>query len=514
MKKVLFLFSLLFVCCLFSKAQFKQIAAGPEFNEPYSSSSRLLLMKKGNLIFADVGFRDSIRIRVYNTAHQEIAVTSYEMSSYGKRTYLGLNAAFEINGEAVFFINAEVEKARVLYLVIVDPNTGQVKKEEKIFGLIPLSKNDRYGVWQGNFFISKAAGSDDYAIAYCNNLESDKTKNIVIRLFNKEHAEVGRSSYKTAEKEFESFKFIDLSFIGPEKVGLLLVGSPWKDGDRKMFFALMKKGSYSLSITPLNFPPDETSFNISAKMEYCSYSRRIVVAIGFGYYKVNPYLCFLDPEIEKAGKMMKVDFSDALHEKATDIHGKRYTFFGKPVKLLTGKNGNFSVVYEEDADEITGGGSHSYTSDIIVADFDKNSKLLSNYMVPRKIFLNPSTSMNYGGGFGNNYTEFAYIKNNDKAFVFFNDLRENIERLEKNKDPKQVVVVKDCDAFYFPLTGNEPIPSRKYLYGETSEKEDHIQSPFGVSAYDKENDLFITLRLNRDDKKRTKTVNVVWLKPQ
>ena len=508
MKKTSLIFSLLCSFCLFSKAQFKEIAASPEFNEPYSGSTKLLLMKNGNLILADVGFRDSIRIRVYNAAHQEIALTSYEMAKADKRKYSGLRAAFEINGEVVMFIATEEEKTQTLYRVIVDPNSGQVKKEEKILSLKPLPKNEMYALWWGNLSISKGVDSDEYAIVFCSNFQSDKIKEIGVLLFNKEHVETGRSFYETAEKEFESLKLIDLSLIGPEKVCLLLVGSPWKDGDRKMFFALMKKGSSSLSITPLNLPPDETSANVSGKMSYDSYSRRIVVAVGFGYYKVDPYLCFLDPETQKAGKMMKVDFSDALRKKATDIHGKRYAFFGKPVKLLTEKNGNFSVVYEEEADEITGGGSHSFIADIIVADFDKNGKLLSNYMVPRKVFINTS------GGFANNYIDFAYVKNNDKAWLFFNDFRENIERLEKDKDPKQVVVVKDCDAFYFPLTGNEPMPLRKYLFRETDEKEEHIQSPFGVSVYDKVNDVFITLRLNRDEKKRTKTVNVVWLKPQ
>jgi len=510
MKKVLLTLSLFFSFCLCSKAQFQEIAASPEFNEPYGGSSKLILMKKGNLVFADVGFKDSIRIRVYNTAHQEIAVTSYEMTRT-KRIHPGLRAAFEINGEVVLFISTEEEKTAVLYRVIVDPNSGQVKKEEKIMSLKPIPKDDRYGLLWGNFTVSKCADSDDYAILFSTSFESDKKKEIGILLFNKEHVETGRSFYETAEKEFSVLIFGGMVVVNAEKVALLLAGSPWKDGDRKMLLVLMKKGTSSLSITNLDLPEDKIPDD--PKLYYNNYSKKLIIAVVCGGKNANKYLCFPDTETGKAEKIVKYDFSDAFSERSKDIHGRKYMFYGEPVDFLADKNGNFSVVYGEDGFELTGGGDHYYDSDITIADFDKNGKLLSNYRIPRKIFLNPGSSLSYGGGFGNNYTEYAYIKNNDKAWLFINDKRENIERLQKNKDPKQVVTVHDCDAFYFPLT-NEPIPSRKYLFRETGEKEEHIQSPFGVSAYDKENDVFITLRLNRDPKKRTKTVNIVWLKPQ
>jgi hypothetical protein len=429
------------------------------------------------------------------------------MDNADKRRYSGLREIFEINGDAVLFIVTEEEKALLLYRLIVDPNSGKVKKEEKIFGLKPLHKDDMYAMlsWE-NFSVSKSAVSDEYAIVYCDNLQSDKVKKIEVVLFDKEHFAVGRSYYETAEKEINFFSFQGMVVVDVDKVALLLITSPWKDGDRKMFLALMKKGFSNLSMNELNLPEDKIPDDV--KLHYNSYSKKLIVSVVCGGKKANKYLCFLDPETGKAEKIMNYDFTDAFYEKAKDIYGKKYGFYGEPLDLLVEKNGNFSIVLQEDGFEITGGGSHDYISDIIVADFDKNGKLLNNYLVPRKVFINTN------GGFANNYIEFAYIKNNDKAWLFFNDFRENIERLQNDKNPKQVVVVHDCDAFYFPLTGNALIPSRKYLFGETDEKKEHIQSPFGVFAYDKENDVFITLRLNRDEKKRTKTVNVVWLKPE
>lgn len=507
--KKLFSLSLILLLYSITFAQFKQIAASNEFNEPRGSSA-LLLMKNGNLVLAEIGPRDSIRIRIYNKAYQEIAATSYAMLN-AKRTSLSLNKALEINGEVVLFVNATEEKTWILYRVIIDPNSGQVKNEKYLLELKPEARNESSAVWRGNFSISKAADGDDYAIAYCNNYQSEKVKTIKVILFNKENVEVVRSYYETAEKEFESLTFRGLVVVNAETAALLFMGYPWKDGDPKMFLALTKKGLSALTIIEQKIPEDKVPGD--PRLFYNSYSKKLVLAAVCvcGEKKENKYLCLIDPGTGKTEKMINYAFKDAFYEKANDIYGRKYFFYGKPINFLVDKNGDFSVIYQEEGYISTNSGASTYTyhSDIIVADFDKNGRLLNNYLEPRKIVLNPNSN------FGDNYESYAYIKNNDKAFLFFNDKRENIERLENGKDPKQVIVVKDCDAFYFPLTGSNVMPPRKYLYKKTDEREEHIQFSFGNAfAYDKENDLFITLRLNRNEKERTKTVNIVWLKPE
>lgn len=510
MKTTSLLFVLLFCFCLFSKAQFTQIAVSAEFNEPRGSSA-LLLMKSGNLILAEAASRDSIRIRLYNKEHQEVALTSYGMHGSARRSSLWINKAFEINGEAVLFIKVIEEKILTLYRLIVDPNTGKIKKEEYLVESKPEARNEFFAVWEGNFSISKAEGSDDYAIAYCTNYQSDKVKQTKLIMFNKEHAEVRKAYYETAEKEFESLSFRGLVVVNAETTALLFNGYPWKGDDRKMFLALTKKGSSALTIIEQKFP--EEKLPRDSRLFYNSYSKKLVLAAVCvcDEKRDNKYLYMIDPESGKTEKKINYAFNNAFYEKFEDIYGRRYLPLGAPMNLLVDKNGSFSVIYQADGIISTSSGASTYSTalEITVADFDKNDNLLNNYLVPRKIVLNPNSN------FGDSYESYAYIMNNDRAFLLFNDHRENIERMEKNKDPKQVIVVKDCDAFYFPLTGNNVLPARKFLYKETDDREEHIQFSFGASCvYDKENDVFITLRLNRDEKKRTKTVNVVWLKPQ
>ena len=156
--------------------------------------------------------------------------------------------------------------------------------------------------------------------------------------------------------------------------------------------------------------------------------------------------------------------------------------------------------------------SHIETYNIAVVTYDRSGDIRSSYMIPKNFWIDNANSLSYGGGFGNQYKRFAYINGNDKSYILLNDTRRNIEKLANDKDPIQIQGVGDCDAFYFPLTGTDPIPARKYLFGESDDKKERNLAPFGISTYDKENDVFIVLRLNKDG--RDKNVNLLWLKPQ
>jgi hypothetical protein len=208
--------------------------------------------------------------------------------------------------------------------------------------------------------------------------------------------------------------------------------------------------------------------------------------------------------------------SEDVNERAEKIFGKKYKYWGIPVNLYINKDGGFSVAYEEIATVIINYSrattAHLETYNIAVVTYDKFGKTISNYLIPKSFWIDNASSLSFGGGFGNEYKRFAYINGNEKSYILIDDTRRNIEKLQEDKEPVQIKGVGDCDAYYFPLTGNDPIPPRKYLFGESDDKKERNLAPFGISAYDKENDVFIVLRLNKDGK--DKSVNLLWLKPQ
>lgn len=515
--------AVLFMLTSFSlQAQFKQIAAGPSFEEPPSGFPRLLLMKNGSVMFIRVAPKESIDIRIYNAAHKEIAVTSFE-PSYGKLKAGQLQSVFEINGDAVIMVSEVDGKVPVLYRIIVDGTTGKMKKEEKIAELKKLTLGMGYAMAWGSvdmpdFYISKDPESDNYAVALFNTFESDRNKRIEIVLYGSDHKELSRAYYASPDEKYKYLEYISMTVMGSDRVSVLVNGYNNKK-DREVILASLEKGATEMKFHELGFPQD--SVLESGMVRYNPHIKKLVVVAKMHERKSSKdaELCvaIIDPVKGKMEKRVNSGLSEEVYERAKEIFGKKYKYWGVPVNLYINNDGGFSVVYEESAiitnTSMNSGrsSSHVETYNIVVSTYDKTAKLLKCYMIPKNYWIDNPSSLSYAGGFGNQYKKFAYVNGADKSYILINDTRRNIEKQEKNKEPIQIQGVGDCDAFYFPLSGSDPIPQRKYLFGESDDKKERNLAPFGVSVYDKANDVFIVLRLNKDG--RDKSVNLIWLKP-
>ncbi len=519
-KKYLFL-SLLLFGFLFSNAQFKQIAAGPSFDEPRSGFAKLLLMKNGSVIFFRIGIKDGeIDVRIYDATHKETATTTLK-PSYGKLKGGALENVFEINGDAVLMISEVSDKTPVLYRVIIDGKTGSLKKEEKIAELKRLTMGMGYamafgGVDMPDFYVSKDPDSDNYAVALFNSFESDRSKRIEIILYGSEHQEISRAFYASPDEKYKYLQYVSMAVIGSEKVSVLVNGYNSGGKDREVILATLNKGAKAVTFNELNFPQD--SVLESGLVRYNPITKKLIVVAKIHERKDSKeaylYVGFLDPEKGKAEKVIQSGLDAAMNERVKKMFGKKYKYWGIPVGLYMNKDGGFSVTYEESAIVAPfsrSNASHIETYSIAVGTYSPTGELTSSYIIPKNFWLDDPSSMSYGGGFGNQYKKFAYVNGPEKSYILINDTRRNFERLEKDKDPVQIQGVGDCDAFYFPLTGSDPIPQRKYLFGESDDKKERNLAPFGVSTYDRVKDEFIVLKLNKDG--REKSVSVIWMKP-
>jgi hypothetical protein len=112
-------------------------------------------------------------------------------------------------------------------------------------------------------------------------------------------------------------------------------------------------------------------------------------------------------------------------------------------------------------------------------------------------------------GFGNQYKRFTYINGGGNNYLMLNDTERNIDRIVKDRVPIKTIGIAQCDAFYFPLTGKDLIPARAYLFGVPESNKEHNLAAFGVAAYDKVKNIFVTLRAMPSDK----TAKIVWFTP-
>ena len=518
--KKITLLTLLLTWYSIASAQFKQIAAGPSFEEPEKGMSNLVLMKDGSVIFFTITNEDGINARIYNSDRKETVVTTIQ-PEYKKLKGGSLEGFFEIKGNLVLFISEIQDKTPVLYRLIIDGKTATLIKEEKIASLKKLNMGSGYamlfgGVDAPDFYVNKDPESDNYAIALFNSFESDRNKRIEIILYGDSHQEISRAYYASPDEKYKYLQFISMAVIGSEKVSVLVNGYNSGGKDREVILATLKKGASSVSFNELGFPEDKVMEN--GLVRYNPYTKKLVVAAKIDEKKSKDaylYIAIVDPDKGKTEKLIQSGLGEEVNQRAIKIFGKKYKFRGVPVNLYINKDAGFSVAFEERAIVTyigtNHGSSHLETYNIAVASYNKEAELQSSYIIPKNYWVDNASSLSFAGGFGNQYKKFAYINENGKGYILLNDTRRNIEKIENDKEPIQIKGVSDCDAFYFSLSGNDPIPQRKYLFGESDDKKERNLAPFGISVYDKENDIFVVLRLNKD--KKDKSVNLLWLKP-
>jgi hypothetical protein len=522
--KRIFLSVLLLLSFVLSNAQFKEIAAGPSFEEPTNGAARLLLMKNGNTVFLRVGFKDDgVDVRMYDQQHKEIVFTSFD-PAYGKLKSGSLEGAFEIHGDIVVLVSEFDEDRPVLYRLIIDGKTGKLKEEKEIAHLFRLNKKMQKAIKFGyiespDFSVSKDPESDNYAVVLFNSFETKRNKRIEIILYGSDNEEITRAYYESPEGKYKYMQFVSMAVLGGEQVFVLANAYNPDEEGKEVVLATLKKDQSIVDYNELNFPKNLSLAN--GIIRYNTYTKKLVVVAKLvdkdKEKNESPlYVTFIDPAVGKSEKVVKAGVSKEVAKKISEVYGEDAKYKGVPVSLNINKDGGFSVVYEEMgiatiqwSDHVS---SHAESWDVLVSTFDKIGTVLNSYVVFKNFWIDHAGTATWGGGFGNNYKRVIYLNGPEKSYILLNDDRRNIEKQEAKEKPKQITGVSGCDAFYFPLTGSDPAPKRKYLFGLPEDPKERRLAPLGISVYDREHDIFIVMRLNKEERK--KSVSIVWLKPE
>lgn len=502
MKTRLLILSLSLISILSAQAQFKQIAEGPAFAEPYRSESKLLLMKNGNLLFFRLGFKDSVDVRIYNTAHEEIAVVSFE-AGYSDLKEVRLEDFLEISGDVVLLLRGFEKKTGVLYRLIIDGKSGKLKKEERILELKDFW--ERIGPYNVSFYVKKDPETENYAVAVFNSPETKKTVRIEIAQYGGDHKESNRGYYELPAKQYEYLGFESMIVMGSEMTSVLMRGRNNSTDKREVVVASLKKGANAVSCKTILSSGDSVFY--AGVIKYHPYTKKILV-----------FANMRKPGSLDAGDvyMIWVDPQQVISDKPIQqLEVVKHPYNGLPIDIYFNKDGTFTAIHEESNQTFAGTKmtAHTETLSIHVLTYDKTGKQYGSYTIPKKFYIDFPGSPTYGSGFANQYKQVSYISRAEKSYILINDTRRNIERVAQNLSPLIIIGIGDCDAFYFPLTGTNPIPERKYLFEGSEDEKGKNLAAFGVSCYDKKNDVFIVLRLNKKDI-TNKTVNIVWLQPE
>lgn len=92
-----------------------------------------------------------------------------------------------------------------------------------------------------------------------------------------------------------------------------------------------------------------------------------------------------------------------------------------------------------------------------------------------------------------------------------NDIYRNEENIRKGK-LTMIGGIKECDAFWFDASGDNILPRRNYIFGKEENKRSHNLALFTVSDYDKDKNIYVTLKPEKDA--HDKGARLVWLQPE
>jgi hypothetical protein len=541
------LLSLAFCLVSFSAgAQFKQIAEGPKFEDPDEGHVKIVQMKNGNTVYFHLTPKDGINLRVYDAAHAEKVATVYnpgfERVKMPKRDgpfWPGANSEtivgiFGLNNDLVVFIN-ESERERgmkvkaTLYRIIIDGTTGKVKEEKAMFGIggfVQLGKN-LSAITPSLYSIKKDPYSEHYAIYVA---AAEEAGGDQVFHYDAAHKEISHASFGSTNLEsyHKVLWFKDMVVIGAERVVVFYFLSDGYDESKGILYtAIAAAGSAPVVYKRLSVP--EEYYYRGAIARYNPAGKNIaLITIGKQNVKKDDYSAYLnivDPVSGKAENISKVTAGEQLHEAYKERYDKKKGYEGMPQDMYINNDGSFSVVYEEQEVRYNSSSDGSYrrvdskVGKMVITTHDKDGKFLSNYIVPKEhwiIFTN--LSLFYHADLageaqesfrGNQYKSFAYLSGSKGSYIFFNDSERNNE-VKKDKFA-EIQGVMDCDAFMYKLTGTDIFPKREYLFGEPAKG--HMLALFTVSAFDKQTDTYVTIKLNKESA-RDKMVNLVWLQAQ
>jgi hypothetical protein len=526
------------------------MGSSSEFEEPESGFCKIITTKDGGTIYLHITIKEGINVRIYDPAHKEKVVKNV-MPGYGKLKSGEVIGAYEINKSIALFVREYEDKTPILYRIIIDAHTGNLIEEKEIGALQKLSFGKGYGIAFGKvpmpeFYVRKDPESDNYAVALFNSFASDRNERIELVHYNKDHKEISRAFYQSPNDEYKYLTFQDMTVMGDKEVVALAVGmntrSSGGDQNGSLLTGTLTAGSKSLELSKLNYPGAAQIDGALVRYnkvtdEYILLSVRPVKGSKSGEYKA--YRTIL-----KKGNNSPVTTmlsSASLNRIANRHFEKKDQFLAIPQNLYMNDDGSYTIIFEENmmksyttndfmgSNGGFGGASFSRTTtrnsfflnDIGIISYDKDGTEKGAFYIPKsqKVFSLPDM-MYYsyreesavGLSWGIQYKSFYYLNGKNQNYVFINDIEKNQEKIDDKKRVTTIQGLEDCEAYSFAINKGTEMPKRQLIFTDKDSKKEKNIALFTVSAYDREHNVFTTLKRERTG--RDKSVKVVWMQPQ
>jgi hypothetical protein len=556
MKKLLFTILAIvfnFVCF----AQFSILGKSTGFDEPEEGYAKVLILKNKHTAYIHITPSDGILIKFYDESYKQLRSRNVE-HKFGKLKGMSVEACFEINSDIVLMISEYDGRIPILYRIVLNGDTGQIVSQEEIARLKKITMSQGYaskfgGVPLPDFIVRKDPLSDNYVVALFNSFESERDQRVELMHFNNQHGIISKSYLSTPEDKYKYVNILDVAVDGSSVAYALVYGfntsrSGGKEGE--LLLAKFKENKENVEYTSieiedgisttdgiLKYNPTTKNLHLITQVQLRKQSNALdyfFMYSGKEMFSVNHYI--LNPTTNELKNLSSVNLED-VDKKFKELFNKKEGYSGVLQNFYINDDGGYTFLFEGLFITVTTttGGTSSRTSttyelgDIAVINFDVNNQMKSTALIPKGQILNNSI-MTGGAGVtasplyhykrdysaqwlkgGNQFKSFAYLNGKKKNYILLNDVENNDELMHQGK-LRTIMGLGECDAFSFETNSGNILPSRKFVFGKPSGKKDHNLAIFTVSDYDRDRNIYATLKLEIDG--RDRKVKLVWMQSE
>ncbi|SDH35536.1 hypothetical protein [Chitinophaga filiformis] len=532
------------------------------FEEPESGSSRIVLMKNGNTLFFHFTPKKGIDVTVFDQKHRSKGIVNNKVDSWKQKKMrsASLKGVYEINGQAVVFIQQSIKKCPTLYRMVFDGKSGKKIKEDLV-GSVDRTMGKDYGMAFGgisyvpNFSVSKDPYSDYYAVGIFNTRTSDRNARVEVIHYSPEHKEINRSYFESPENKYKYLSLLDM-YVNKDEfvfIGSYAFNTKSSGGEEsRILVGRMQNGKKGFQYKMLDYTDDYR--NVETVMKYSQANKQLYMLAAIEAESVKR-MPTMDKGKKSTGYVLQMNIFDPFslelknkyfveHPKLTayvDEHLKaKRKYLGIIQDFKLNDDNTITYLFEEmDNYSVTNTytsytngrmstrtTTHFYTDlgSMGIVNVDQSGKELRSYAIAKDqtteatldmfdVYSRKMSNWNFRGrGYSYNnlsgFYSYDYMFVNDKEYVIYNENVRNTEsEKETTKDNKNMGRISLTNTVYAYFDGSKVVKS--YLFGDPGRKDENRFCQLEMNTASEDGKSFATMMIER--KGRDKQAYIAWV---
>lgn len=195
------------------KAQAPAVTRSAAFDDPEYGSGRLLLTSNGNTLYFQFTRRKGIAVTVYDPQRQAAPLVHNPIHSWSnwRMDEASLKGVFEMNGQAVVFMEKEIKRDLNLYRFIFDIQSGKLLQEDLVESIhMPGIILMPTGEFLSKFYVRKDPASAYYAIAIFNERKGPNGQRMKVTHYTPAHQVISTAEYVSTADIHQHVVFLDM----------------------------------------------------------------------------------------------------------------------------------------------------------------------------------------------------------------------------------------------------------------------------------------------------------------